>query len=125
MKADTIKVGAKSKSKREQLRLSYRRPENVGDCETICAGNGAAVAALFNRGYTIWLQDRFGRPMFEENKSAEEIQKAFDTAVPGVTKGFSQPAAPIAVKLTPGKKSYTPEEFAALLKSQGIVVVPE
>ena len=123
MKADTIKVGAKSKSKREQLRLNYRRPENVADCLAICNGNEAAVAALANRGYTIWLQDRFGRPMFEAGDSVEKIQAAFDSAIPGETKGFSQKAAAPSVAIPKGQKSFSPEQVAAMLAAAGIKVV--
>ena len=121
MKSDKIKVGAKSKSQREQLALNYRRPENVADCLLICDKNEATVAALFNRGYTIWLQDRFGRPMFEEGASAEAIQEAFDAATPGVSKGHSQ--ARVKEVVIEKGRSYTPEQIVEALKAQGINVL--
>lgn len=125
MKRDQIKVGAKSKSQREQLVLAYNRPENVADCMKICQANEATVASLFNRGLTIWLQDRFGRPMFEENAPAAEIQAKFDAAIPGITKGVSTKAAPISVTLEKGKKVFTQAEVEAKLKAAGITVVSE
>jgi hypothetical protein len=124
MKTAPIKVGAKSKSTRAQITLTYRRPEDVADCLAICGapaeavelvrqmlGDSAfdtfqrAVASLFNRGYTIWLQDRFGRPMFEQGESAEAIQAAFDSGIPGQTKGVARATAP---------KVITPSDYAAL-----------
>lgn len=107
MKREPIKVGAKSKSARAQLTLAYNRSETVADCLSLCEGNEAAVASLFNRGYTIWLQDRFGRPMFEANEDAAKIQATFDSAVPGKTKGIS----------TRAPKVLTPEDTAALMKA--------
>lgn len=124
MKRDAIKVGAKSKSKREQIALTYGRPENVADCIAICHENEAAVASLFNRGYTIWLQDRFGRPMFEENRTMPEIQAAFDTAIPGTTKGVSLKRQ-VEVALPKGQASFTPSQVAEMLAKHGIKVLAE
>jgi hypothetical protein len=121
MKSEQIKVGAKSKSARAQIALNYRRPEDVADCLAICEGNESAVAALFNRGYTIWLQDRFGRPMFEENAPAAEIQEIFMNAVPGVSKGHSQARSKEVV--IPKGQSFSPSQIAELLAKQGIKVV--
>jgi hypothetical protein len=123
MRNETIKVGAKSKSQRAQVTLTYKRPETVAECVAICEGNESAVASLFNRGYTIWLQDRFGRPMFEEGKSAEEIQAAFASAVPGKTKGTSRKQQK-SVVIPQGKRQFSAEEVAALLAKQGINVIP-
>lgn len=122
MRNESIKVGAKSKSARAQIALNYRRPENVADCLAICEGNEIAVASLFNRGYTIWLQDRFGRPMFEEGKTVEEMQQSFSSAVPGKTKGVSRKVQK-TVAIPKGQKTFTPEEVAKLLQAQGINVV--
>lgn len=122
MRNESIKVGAKSKSARAQIALSYRRPENVADCLAICEGNEVAVAALFNRGYTIWLQDRFGRPLFEEGKSVAEMQQVFDSATPGKTKGTSRKVQK-TVAIPRGQKSFSPEEVAALLAKSGIVAI--
>ena len=99
-----------------------RRPENVADCLAICNGNEAAVAALCNRGYTIWLQDRFGRPMFEANATAAEIQGAFDAAIPGTTKGISLKRQ-VEVAIPKGQKSFSPEEVAVMLAKAGIRTV--
>ena len=121
MRNEPIKVGAKGKSARAQLKLSYRRPENVADCMSLCEGNETAVASLFNRGYTIWLQDRFGRPMFEEGKPEAEIQSAFNGAVPGKTKGISRKMQKVVA--IPQQKSFSAEEVQRLLQAQGITVV--
>lgn len=121
MKTMPLKVGAKSKSQRAQLALVARRPENVADCLEICHQNEAAVSALFNRGYTIWLQDRFGRPMFEAGDDAAKIQGAFDAAIPGTTKGISLKRQP-EVAIPKGQKSFSPEEVAMLLAKSGITV---
>jgi hypothetical protein len=122
MKRESIKVGAKSKTKRPQATLAYNRPESVEDCLAICKGNESAVASLFNRGYTIWLQDRFGRPMFEEGTANAEIQEAFDAAIPGTTKGHSQAKAPPTVAI-PAGKTMSASELQKLLEAQGIKVV--
>jgi hypothetical protein len=124
MKRDAIKVGAKSKSKRAQLALEYRRPESVADCLEICHKNEAAVSALFNRGYTIWLQDRFGRPMFEAGDEAPKIQAAFDAAIPGTTKGISLKRQ-VQVAIPKGQKSFSPEEVAMMMAKAGITVVSQ
>lgn len=122
MKRSGIKVGAKGKSARPQAELTYNRPENVADCLAICKGNEQAIAALCNRGLTIWLQDRFGRPMFEAGAPLPEIQAAFDAAVPGVSKGLGRPKALPTVNL---KKGMSQKDMFAALKAAGIVVVEE
>jgi len=122
MKRSGIKVGAKGKSARPQAELTYNRPENVADCLAICNGNEAAVASLFNRGLTIWLQDRFGRPMFEAGAPLPEIQAAFDAAVPGVSKGLGRPKAAPTVTL---KKGMSQKDMLAAIKAAGIAIVEE
>lgn len=122
MKRGKIKVGAKGKSARPQMELEYNRPENVADCVAICKGDEQAVAALCNRGLTIWLQDRFGRPMFEAGAQAAEIQKTFDTATPGVSKGLGRPKAVPTVVL---KKGMSQKDMLAAVKAAGIVIVEE
>lgn len=122
MKRSGIKVGAKGKSARPQAELTYNRPENVADCLAICKGNEQAVAALCNRGLTIWLQDRFGRPMFEAGAPLPEIQAAFDAAVPGVSKGLGRPKALPTVNL---RKGMSQKDMLAAIKAAGIVIVEE
>lgn len=122
MKRNAIKVGAKGKSARPQATLQYNRPENVADCLAVCKGNEEAVAALCNRGLTIWLQDRFGRPMFEANAPLPEIQAAFDTAVPGVSKGLGRPKSVPTVTF---RKGMTASERLEAIRAAGIVVVEE
>lgn len=122
MKQSPIKVGAKGKSARPQAELQYRRPENVADCLAICNGNQAAVASLFNRGYTIWLQDRFGRPMFEAGATLPDIQAAFDAAIPGESKGLGRPKAVPTVKF---RKGMSAADKLQALRDAGITVIEE
>lgn len=122
MKRSKIKVGAKGKSARPQAELEYNRPESVADCSAICKGNELAIASLFNRGLTIWLQDRFGRPMFEAGASLPDIQAAFDAAVPGVSKGLGRPKAQPTVTLKPGMSQ---KDMLAAVRAAGIVIVEE
>jgi hypothetical protein len=124
MLREKIKVGAKSKSQRTQLVLSYNRPQTDVDIAKLCPDE-AARASLFNRGYTIWLQDRFGRPMFEANRPEAEIQATFDAAIPGVTKGLTRAAAPVTVALEKGKKQWTRAEVEAMARAAGLVIVEE
>ena len=122
MKRNAIKVGAKGKSARPQATLQYNRPENVADCLAVCKGDEAAVAALCNRGLTIWLQDRFGRPMFEAGAPLPEIQAAFDAAIPGVSKGLGRPKALPTVTL---RKGMSQKEMLEAVRKAGIAVVEE
>lgn len=122
MKRSKIKVGAKGKSARPQAELEYNRPETVADCAAICKGNEAAIASLFNRGLTIWLQDRFGRPMFEAGASLPDIQAAFDAAVPGVSKGLGRPKAAPTVTF---RKGMSNAERLEAIRAAGIVIVEE
>jgi hypothetical protein len=111
MKRDAIKVGQKTGTKFD---IQYNRPENAADCAAI-AKNDAKLAAFFNRGYTIWLQDAIARPMFAAGESKEAIQAAVDASDPTVTKARRAPLAPQVVTLAKGKKSYSAEEVAAML----------
>ena len=122
MKRSPIKVGAKGKSARPQAELAYNRPENVADCLAICKGNEQAVASLFNRGYTIFLQDRFGRPLFEAGAELSKIQAEFDAAVPGVSKGLGRPKVAPTVTF---RKGMSRAEQVAALQAAGITVVEE
>ena len=124
MKRDTLKIGARTKSKRPQFEAKYNRPESVADCLKLAAGSDQVVSSLFNRGYTIWLQDRLGRPMFEAGATPEEIQKALDAAVPGQTKGISK-RQPVTVAIPKGQKTFSPEEVAQILARKGITVVQQ
>jgi len=124
MKRDTLKIGARTKSKRPQFEALFNRPESVADCLKLVAGTVRLLTSLFIRGYTIWLQDRLGRPMFEAGATVEDIQKAIDSAVPGQTKGISK-KQPVVVAIPKGQKSFTPAEVAALLAQKGITVVPQ
>ena len=120
MKRSEIKVGSDKRS----FDLTYNRPENVADCLGLVDGNELALAGLFNRGFTIWLQDRLGRPMFQAGATAVQIQDAIDAAVPGKTKGVSKARQPIVVEVKKGH-TYTAAEVAALLAAKGVKTVTE
>lgn len=128
MKRDALKVGSKIAARTidgktvKSFDCQFNRPENVADCLKLANGDEAIVTSLFVRGYTIWLQDRIGRPMFEQGESAEAIQKALDAAVLGVTKGRGRPAKAKVVELPKDKKSFTPEELATILAKANITV---
>ena|SRR5256885_8237359 len=122
MQRDTLKIGARTKSKRPQFEAPFNRPENGADCLKLCNGNEAVVAKLFTRGYAIFLQDRIGRPMFEAGASEPEILAAIAAAVPGVTKGVSHARPPLTVALPKGQKTFSPEEVTRMLAAKGITV---
>lgn len=121
MRESELKIGAKSKSKRPQIVAKYNRPENVADIMQICHNNEAVVAALANRGLTIFLQDRIGRPMFEAGDSQEAIQSAILACVPGKTKGVSRKVQKV-VPVQQGK-TYSAAEIQQLLLQHGIKTV--
>lgn len=124
MKTGSIKIGAKSKSTREQLNLTYRRPENLAECLSLCDSEDAATAR-FVRGLTIYLQDAIGRPMFEAGEPAAAIQEALDTAVVGKTKRVPRPAKPKVVNVPSNIGEMTREEKVAYFAKQGIAVTFE
>jgi len=128
VKRDALKVGSKIAARTingqtvKSFDCQFNRPENVADCISLAKGNETIVTALFVRGYTIWLQDRIGRPMFEEGESHEAIQKALDAAELGVTKGRGRPAKAKVVELPKNKASFTPEELAVILAKANIQI---
>lgn len=134
MKRSTLKIGSKNARQivQDGKRISvnyftcqYNEPESVADCLKLAQGNEAELVKMFNRGYTIKLQDGVGRPMWEAGESQEAIQAELDKFVLGVSKTKGRPATPKVVTLTKGKKVYTPEEVAALLASSNIKAVTE
>lgn len=139
MRESSLKIGAKSKSSRPQFEAKYNRPENVADVMQLCDApaalvrqvrdllnsanyNSEAEAKLANRGLTIFLQDRIGRPMFEAGDSQEAIQEAVQNAVYGKTKGVSRKQQKI-VAIPAGQKSFSAAEVQQMLAKQGITVV--
>ena len=125
MKRDALKIGARTKSSRPQFEAQFNRPESVADCLKLVAGSEQVATSLFTRGYTIWLQDRIGRPMFEAGASVQDIQKALDAAIPGQSKGVGRPKAVPTATIPSGKKAFTPAEVAEMLAKQGFKVVSE
>lgn len=127
MKRDSLKIGARSKSKREQFTATFNSPETLAECVKLAGGNEAAVVARFTRGLRIWLQDAIGRPLFEAGASAADIQAALDNAKLGVTKALGRPkvqptaSIPTAKQLATMSKDQLVEHFA----KQGIKVVIE
>lgn len=134
MKRSTLKIG--SKATRQALQdgkrvtlthfvCQYNEPETVADCLKIAQQQEAEVVKMFNRGYTIKLQDGVGRPMWDNGDTHEAIQKELDAFVLGVTKTKGRPAAPKIVTMPKDKKSFTPAEVAEMLAKANIKAVTE
>lgn len=123
MKRDSLKIGARSKSKREQFEAQFNAPESLAECAK--ALGEPAVYRFAMRGYRIWLQDAIGRPMFEAGASSADIQKALDVADPRTTKAVGRPKVQPSVKIPSGKKSFTQEEVLAMMNAQGFKVTAE
>lgn len=120
MKTETLRVGAKGT--REAVKVPVKIAENLEDMNTLTKGNLAVVIRCFNRGFRIESQERSGaREAFRENKSPDEIAKLVAEYDPTVVHPRSTgPRKPAEIKLTKGKKTYTPEEMAALLAAAGV-----
>lgn len=121
MKEGKLKVGAKSTG-RPSVVVPCSLAENVEDMTKLAHGDVGVVVRCFNRGFRIESQERSGaREAFKEGQTPEQIAAivaAYDpTQVAERAKG---PKPPKEIKLKAGKKSYTPDEIAELLKSAGV-----
>lgn len=129
MKTVELKVGIKGA---EAIKVPCPIAESVDDMLKLARGNQDVVVRCFNRGFRIEAQEKSGardtfRDLTEAKKGADEIRTAVAQKVASFDPTVSQPRSsgprkPKDVKIDPNKKSYTPEEFKALLLSQGVKV---
>lgn len=120
MKTETLRVGAKGT--REAVKVPVRIAENLEDMNALAKSNLGVVIRCFNRGFRIESQERSGaREKFRENGTVEEIAALVANYDPTVVHPRATgPRKPAEIKLTKGKKTYTPEEMAALLAAAGV-----
>lgn len=121
MKTSNLRVGAKGE--RKAITVPVRTAETLEDMNDLSKGTLAVVLRCFNRGYRIESQERSGaREAFREGKPEAEIANLVATydSTAVRPRGEGRPRKPVEVKLTKGKKSYTPDELAALLAAAGV-----
>ena len=120
MKTANLRVGAKGE--RKAITVPVLIGENLEDVQKLSRGKLEVLIRCFNRGFRIESQERSGaRDAFRENKSAEEIAKLVADYDPTVVHPrIGGPRKPVEIKLAKGKKSYTPDELAALLAQHGV-----
>lgn len=129
MKTVELKVGIKGA---DAIKVPCPIAESVDDMLKLAKGNQDVVVRCFNRGFRIEAQEKSGardtfRELTEQKKSAEEIRTAVAAKVANFDPTVSQPRSsgprkPRDVKIDPAKKSYTPDEFRALLEASGVKV---
>jgi hypothetical protein len=120
MKTESLRVGAKGT--REAVKVPVQIAENLEDVQALSKGELGVVIRCFNRGFRIESQERSGaREKFREGGTPEEIAQLVATYDPTVVRPRTAgPRKPAEIKLTKGKKSYTPDELSALLAAAGV-----
>lgn len=122
MKEAKLQIGTRDG---QDVTVSVTLADTHADCLILEAGNENAVAARYNRGRRIWLQDAIGRPLFRAGKTVEEIQAAVTSAKAGDSMRSSSkaPATVALPKTRDGKLDAA--TVAAILEKAGINVVVE
>jgi len=124
MKAIELKIGDK-KSKREAVKVPLQVPENLAELNSRAKGSEAVVLRWAIRGYRIECQERSGaRDAFKAGKTAEEIATIVNNYDPTAAVVRTRtPAAPKTITVPKGKKTFSAEEFKALLAQAGVQAV--
>jgi hypothetical protein len=120
MKTESLRVGVKGD--RPAVKVPVRIAETLEDVQVLTKGQLPVFLRMFNRGFRIESQERSGaREAFREGQPEENIAKLvadYDATV--VRPRVAGPRKPVEVKLQKGKRSYSPDELAALLQAAGI-----
>lgn len=131
MKTVNIRVGVKGIP---AITVPGRAGENLEDIQTLSRGKLEVLIRCFNRGWRIECQERSGaRDEVREKGSAAQghpdLLAALTAEVGKLVAGYDPtvvhprvggPRKPVEIKLAKGKKSYTPDEMAALLAQHGV-----
>lgn len=129
MKTVELKVGIKGA---DAIKVPCPIAESVDDMLKLAKGNQDVVVRCFNRGFRIEAQEKSGardefKTLWDAGKRGDELRGPIAAKVANFDPTVSQPRSsgprkPRDVKIDPAKKSYTPEEFRALLEASGVKV---
>ena len=130
MKSATLAIGATGIDKRK---VQFDEATTVDELVQQAKESDDVILRWANRGRRIELQERSGaRDWLKENQSLSEedqitkLTEMVNNYDPTIVKERKAPARkPKQVTLPKGKKSFSPDELAALLQAQGVQVTTD